>query len=474
MGSEAEAPWRRLHPASLAVNLVPTAWRTLTRVWPLLLALVVQRSVQSSVQGAMDLGFIGFFFLLAAGRTVLHFATLRYRFAHGRLEIQQGLLSRVERALDPARIQNVAIVQNLFHRLAGLVELRVEMAGVAGSATDGLLSALSVAEAEALRQQLGQAGAPVDAAAHDVEPHDRIGLLEVVAYGVSAGRVGAAAVAIGIGMDVMNQVAPGAVPASASAMGKLAWVGLGLVGVAGGYGISVGSAILRWYGARWWQTGDILHFEAGLLTRRRMDIPLRKLQMVQVSEPILRRWMGYATLLFDTAANSGPPTAGVVPTEGFVPMVAHEEVVDRVARAFPALDTPIEGHLLPCAPRAVGRAVLRGTLRWLAIAAAVHAFAHAPFVWALVPAGALFAWLDARRQGWQVTDRFIVVRRGFLSRDTWVLPREKVQSLRWTQGPVQRLSGLGTVTVWFPGGRLPLPDVRVADAQAVFARLQAR
>ncbi len=468
MESDVEVPWRRLHPASLLVNLVPTTWRTVTRVWPLLVAIVVQ----GSVQGAVDLGLIGLFFAVAVGRTVLHFVTVRYRFAHGRLELQEGLLSRVERALDPSRIQNVAIVQNLFHRLAGLVELRVEMAGASGSTSDGLLSALSVEEAEALRVQLGRVGAHVAAPASEVEAHDRVGALEVIAYGVSAGRVGAAAVAIGFGLDVWNQLQPGSAPTAQ--LGKLAWLGLALVGIGSGYLLSVGSAVLRWYGARWWQTGDVLHFEAGLLTRRRMDIPLGKLQTVQVSEPILRRWMGYATLLFDTAASGGPPVPGAVPTEGCVPMVAREDVVDRVARAFPGLDTPIDGDLLPCAPATVRLAVFAGLLRWFAIAAVIHFATGLAWAWAALPVGGLLAYLDARRQGWRVTDRFIVVRRGFLSRDTWVLPREKVQSVRWTQGPLLRLNGLGRVTVWFPGGRLAIPDVRAGEAEALFSTLQAR
>ncbi len=469
MGSEGEVPWRRLHPASLAVNLLPTTGRTFLRLWPLLVAIVVG----GSVRGAVDIGIIGLFLFLAVSRTVLHFLTVRYRFANGRLEIQEGLIARVERAFDPARVQNVSIVQNVFHKFAGLVELRLEMAGGTGTtAGDGLLSALSVEDAESLRRQLGRPGAHIDAAARPEEALDSAGLLEIVAYGVTEGRVGAAVLAVGLFMDVGTEWAP--VPNAAAGLGSFGIVGVVLVIVAGGYGLSVVSAVLRHFGAKWWREGDHLHFEAGLFTRRRMDIPLKKLQMVQIAEPILRRTMGFGTLLFDTAANVGPEAGEGGATEGHVPMVASEDIPDRVLAAFPDLDTAVHEGLLPCAQGAVWRAVAGGALRWAGFAALLHFAAGQPTGWLLVVVGGLLALLEARRQGWRVSDRFIVVRRGFLSRTTWVLPREKVQSVRWVQGPVLRSGRLGRVVVWYPGGQLALPDVAEGEARAIFEALRDR
>ena len=466
-----DVPWRRLHPASLLVNLVPTAWRTFLRVWPLLLALVVGRSVQ----GVLDLGLIALFFMMAVLRTVLHFATLRYRFAAGRLEIHYGLFGRVHRALSPERIQNVAVVQNVFHKLAGLVELRIEMAGDTGlAAADGLLSALSIEEAEFLRSQLGRPGSHVAAPRGEVEAIDSAGLLEVVAYGMSAGRVGTAAVAVGVLLDLANNLAPGSMALRPENLGPFAMVGLALLALAGGYLLSVGAAVLRWYGHQWWRDGDHLHFESGLLTRRRMDIPLRKLQLVQASEPLVRRAMGFASLLLDTAALAGPTTRDSVATEGYVPMVDRAHLVERIREAFPGLDTPIDGDLQPCAPQAVARAVVGGALRTAVVCVPLGAVLHQPGFWALPLLAGAVGFLDGRRQGWQLTPKFIVVRRGFLSRDTWVLPRDKVQSVRMEEGPVQRAVGLGRVVIWFPGGRLPLPEVQAADARAAFASLRDR
>lgn len=92
------------------------------------------------------------FFGLTIVRTVTHFMTLRYRVHDGRFEVRSGLLNRRARVLDPARIQNIEAVQNLFHKAAGLIEVRVETAGDAS--TQGLLSALSTDEAARLEAEL--------------------------------------------------------------------------------------------------------------------------------------------------------------------------------------------------------------------------------------------------------------------------------------------------------------------------------
>jgi len=166
----------------------------------------------------------------------------------------------------------------------------------------------------------------------------------------------------------------------------------------------------------------------------------------------------------------GLPAAGGA-TEGMVPMVAHEEAHDRVRRCFPAYDLPADQVLRPCAPRAVSRATFFGAARWAILATLGSVWLGESWVWALVPYGALVGFLDARRQGWWLSDAFIVVRRGFLRRDTWILPRGKVQSVHWVQSPTMRASGLARVVVWMPGGRLALPDLRSDDARAVYASI---
>ena len=133
--------WKRLHPSSLFINIFPQMWSTTIRnAWPILL-LIVAGGEGAGTQ-IIDMVFVSIFLAISMLRTAIHFFTLRYRISpeNKKLEIKMGLLVRHKRTVDPKRVQNIEMVQNPLHKLAGLVELRIETAGDAS--TRGLLSAL--------------------------------------------------------------------------------------------------------------------------------------------------------------------------------------------------------------------------------------------------------------------------------------------------------------------------------------------
>lgn len=464
MASDA-ARWRSLEPASLLVNLVPDLWRTAKNIWPLLLALLVG----GPVEGIGNLVLIGLFFVLGAARTVVHFLTLRYRVHEGKLEIRSGLLARSHRVIDPGRIQNMEIVQNVFHKLAGLVELRVETAGEAG--VEGLLSAIGVSEARALRAQLYRPGAKPDEVERAEVLH-AVSMLELVGYGVSAGRVGAAVLMFGFAMEVLGPLSPVAVQNAVGELRPGAAGGLLLLALAGAYVVSVGGSILRYYGFRLLRGPDGIRLAGGLLTRRRIEIPVSKVQVVRVEEPWVRRAMGFGTIHIETAAVGLPEDASAA--EGMIPMVATEELTDMARLVLPRLECdPWADPLLPAAPRALVRALLGATVRWSFLATIAAWFFESKLPFLVVPIGLALAALDWSRQGWRVLPATIVTRTGFLTRRTWILHRDKIQSLHLHQGPILRWQRLAQVEVWVAGTRITLPDLREADASRVYAELVA-
>jgi putative membrane protein len=70
-------------------------------------------------------------------------------------------------------------------------------------------------------------------------------------------------------------------------------------------------------------------------------------------------------------------------------------------------------------------------------------------------------------------DRYVVASRGRICRKTTWVPLEKVQSVRWVQGPWQRRVGLATVRLDVAGRRVTasIQDRSVAEADELLARL---
>jgi putative membrane protein len=75
--------------------------------------------------------------------------------------------------------------------------------------------------------------------------------------------------------------------------------------------------------------------------------------------------------------------------------------------------------------------------------------------------------------GWGGDQRYVVASRGRVCRKTTWIPLEKVQSIRWVQGPLQRRLGLATVRLDVAGRRVTgaLQDRAAAEAASLLARL---
>lgn len=471
--SPPDTDWHALQPASLVVNLVPDLWRTFKGVWPLLLAAVLGGPV-----AGVNVGLIALFLSLSIGRTVAHFLTLRYRWSEGRLQIRSGVVARQFRVIDPARIQNVEIVRGVFHKLAGLVELRVETAGERGA--EGLLSAISEAEARDLQARLyGAAHAAHPALTDGAVPRPAapemlyaMGPAELVGYGVSAGRVGAALLVAGVLMEWGGLLAPALVRDALRDLRAPIVFGVMLFALAGAYATSVIGATVRHYGFRMVRSPRGVRIEGGLFTTRGVEIPLAKVQLLRVEEPPVRRLMGYASLHVETAAMGVPEEEAV--SEGFVPMVADMDLPHVARLVLPGLDVdPWEQRLRPPAARALWRGIVARTLRWALLGAIAGAFTGHVALIALAALGPVLAWADWRTQGWCVSGAHVVARRGVWPRETWVLPRGKIQSVHLRQGPLQRWNGLAAIEVWAAGARVVLPDLDAPEARRVFEDLVA-
>ena len=479
MASDAAAPtvgadegWQGLHPASVVVNLVPRTWATLRSAWPLLAAALYG---QANGQGLFDLLLISVFFGLAIGNTVVHFLTLRYRLVDGRLEIRSGLLNRQARVISADRVQNVEMVRNIFHRMSGLVEVRIETAS--GTEIEGMLSALSVDDAQHLitALQAARGDAPTAAEPDAADVLVRNGTSELLWYGATGTRIGAAALLLGLAYEAMmlrGPVDPEALEAPRTHLGALTALVV-VAAVTGAWLIGLGTALLRHHWFRLVRSGKGLVAEQGLFTLRRTELRLSKVQLVTIVEPWLRRAFGFGSVWVETAA-AREGGDGTQRSEAAVPYVEQQAYRAVVGAAVPldGLD-PADLVLLPPHPATMTRAILLALVRSAFIVGIAVAWFR---LWGLlallvVPVSVFFAVLDVRTQGFLVTDALVVARRGWLDRRTSLLARGKLQSASVDQGPLLRALGLSLVHLRVAGSRVVLPALAHADAVALLHRL---
>lgn len=477
-----DGAWKRLHPAAVVVNLVPRTWRVVRSLWPLALALVWRGSLDdasTALAGLIDILLVSVFFLLTVGGTVVHWATLRYRVRSDQLEIQSGLIRRQERVIDPARIQNIEIVQTLIHRAVGLVEVRIETAS--GSEVEGMLSGLTVSEAEALRHTLEHHRAdralPGMSPSSDEPPLLANSMAELVAFGATSGRFTAAIAILGVITEAWTWTEMASDPSKAgevlSLPGALQAIAIGLAIVAGAWLLGIGAALVRHWNFRLDYQDEGLIVQGGLTTRRRLEIPLRKVQIVRVSESMVRRWIGYGTFTLESAA----PRTGEGGTErraAMAPWVSKGQLPALSELVIPGLDIdPWQTTLRLPHRKALSRALSRSTVQVLILTAVIWALAF-PYAWltlAAIPVALGLAWLHWRHQGWKITPHVVVARRGYFNQQTTVVSRHRIQSVGLSQGIILRALGLGRVRVRVAGNGVNLPLMAWDEATEIARKL---
>ncbi len=480
-GGGPDVGWRMLHPASLLVNVVPRLLRLLGSFWPLLLLAWLGRDARGP--DGVELLLLGGVLASGVVSSALHWATLRYRVTEGMLEVQTGLLNRQTRQLTAGSVQDVELVASVFHRVAGLVEVRIQTAS--GLDVEGQLSALDLGEAErvvaALRRETPVSAEARSAPLHALTPGD------LALHALTAVSLGPLIAILALGQEVVallwvgDAARPGELPdvdmerlstLSAVPPAALIVAVIALALLAGAL-----PALFRHAGFALRREGEALVVAEGLFTRRRVVVRPARLQRLVVAEPILRRALGFATLALETAAvraGRGGLERAVVQ----VPVVRTErmaalfrELLSEDARAD--LDAPLQ----PPPPAARVRAIVQGTLRGLALAGAIAAVP--PWTawdvgWlALVPASVALGLLDVAHQGTHLGGRVLVVRRGWWRRETVLVARARVQAATVRQGPFLARYGLAVVVVRVAGSGVALPLLQEPDARRLVGALLA-
>ncbi|MFC4506305.1 MULTISPECIES: PH domain-containing protein [Streptomyces] len=313
----------------------------------------------------------------------------------GELRIRTGLLFRRTAHIRIERIQAVDVTQPLLARIAGVAKLRLD---VVGAEKKDELAFLGEAEARELRAELlARAAGFAPETAHEVGEAPARELLRVPARDLAIALVltgatwGALAAAL---------VVPPLLWLATHSVVTVLATGLPLLGAAGAR--SAG----RFVGEYDWTVGespDGLRIDHGLLDRAHETVPPGRVQTVRIVEPLLWRRRGWVRVELNVAGSANSVLVPVAPRE------AAEAVI---ARVLPGTAVPDPASLAR-PPRRAGRCV--------------------PLWW--------------RGYGIAVTDTVFAARHGLLHRSLALVPHAKVQSVRLSQGPWQRLWRLADVHV---------------------------
>ncbi len=415
--------------------------------------------------------------LILAVIRVLSFQRHTYELTGGRIIERSGIISRKERALEIARIQQIDTERTLLDRVVGTCELRLETAADSGD-SELQLRVVSVEEAARLRSllerrpgaTLATQGDPAQPATAGSTVHgmfvpdepDHVRAREETLVTVSIPRVALASVTgprliaipatlalvVGfIGENAAFDTAADRVGDLTSSLGALAIGMLIVAGIILSLIVTAVTGVLRDGGFIISQRGDDLLVRRGLTTTRSATVPLRRVQRVTIQRRWLHTKLGFASVTVHSAGggatgDGGPGTA--LDRALTVPLMPEADVEALVLRilaidALPAL----AGH-----PRAARRRAIFASTVWAALLSLpiIGAATSLRLWWllALVPPLVAFgayagiksyAWLASGQDG--IT---VAARTGLLGHSIDISPLRKTQGSTASSSWFQRLA----------------------------------
>jgi len=465
MPSDAAGRTQRLHPVSLLFSVGAVARRLLV---PGIALLFVSRGSNYEI-------YLMIFFIPVAIAAIVRYMAYRYRLGDEGMMVREGVLTRNERHIPYARIQNVNLVQNPFHRLLRVAEVHLETAS--GTKPEAIIRVLSLASVEAIRERVfrsrtidtsvarGAAGEQEDPAQSLLELPTR----ELILLGLISNRGMAVIAAVmgvvwqfdlwGFDWSRIAEQAPKLTEKIGIPMEKpslAVTLALGIAAVIFGIVLmkflSIVWALFRFHGFSLERSGRDLRARYGLFTRYTAVIPSNRIQLLSLrTTPLHRLWNRSGVLAETAGGGSGNEGEERTATHRlWLAPIIEAGQVDALNRAIlPDVDLRnAQWNRLPVRARrrirnlcfvwstlvTIGAIALLG---WWALAVAAVAFA-----WSLVHAAQWW-----KHAAWTLAPTAMAFRSGWWTRRASIVRFAKIQTVSMGQSPFDRRHDMARLVV---------------------------
>jgi putative membrane protein len=450
---------RRLHPLSFVFAIADSAKQFLV---PALLALFATGRSAWEVWGAVVLVPIA---IVAIGRAL----SFRYRFDQTELVIRSGFIFRRVRHVPYDRVQNVDAIQNVLHRLLGVIEVKVETGG--GTETEAFLRVVSRDALDEIRARIfAGRTAPADEAAPAAAPPDVLLALsprEAFLFGLVHGRgmivfgaifgllwefgltdavtnrfFGKDSAGAGLFRNILLAIVDDApFPVLQVAVSLLGFILLLTVLRV----LSAAWTALKYHGFRLTRSGDDLRSEYGFLTRVTSTIPVRRIQKLTIREGPWHRLVGRVSVGVQTAGGH-VQEANESTRSWLAPLVPRDALPVLLNGIVPEATVDVDWQ--PVHPRGVRREFVGGMIFLVPVTIALW---FSIGWWVLLLASVMAGWLYvyARKSiaamRWAIATETVQFMSGWIWRNRLVAPLTKVQVVSRHQSPFDRRHGMTTV-----------------------------
>lgn len=433
------------------------------------------------------IGLVVVLFTLVAG--IIKWKRFVYWFEDGELRIEYGLFVKKKRYIPFDRIQSLDYTEGIFHRLFGLVKVKVETAG-SGKAgeSEAVLTAVKREDADRIANKMEEAkrGFPKQALSaeeaslvelpekKEVRVFYRMTLKELIVLATTSSGIGVVLSAVAVFLSQFSDILPfEAVYEEVMLFLRFGYLIVALViftVLTIAWVISVFLTIFANYQFTIQADEDNIYITRGLLEKKKISVPFKRVQGIKISQNPLREWFGYATVTVESAGGSLGDKEEKI---RLFPLAKKSAMLPVLTELFP--ETEWKPTLIGAPKRSV-HFYYRLDFIWGIPLIAAISYLFYPYGLAsllLIPVIVLLGVWQHRTVGYSLSGKQLTMQfRGF-SKHSFYLMMKRVQVVDVTQSYFQRRKELVSIEATIKSGVLGasarIIHMETSDAERILA-----
>ncbi|MGG0186947.1 PH domain-containing protein [Bacillus rhizoplanae] len=273
-----------------------------------------------------------------------------YRFTYTITEeqviLEQGWLNKKRKYIPKERIQAIHESQNIIHRLFGLTELQIDTAGSREGA-EIVLQIITKEEASQIQGQLSERRRMIQ---EDIAvlPIFTLSNKKTFLYAATSGSIGFVfSVLLGIYTEIDEYVSIHFKLENFQSQTPSFYGEVAIAVLTAGWLLGTLLVYQKYHGFTVVKQKDELVITRGLFEKKKLIVPLDRIQAIKVEENIIRQWLGYATIRFVSASSSSKEEEYAGFRLVCFPLVKRSHIPYLLQRYFPDYRAPSSFQHLP-------------------------------------------------------------------------------------------------------------------------------
>lgn len=388
---------------------------------------------------------------------IIRWWTFVYWFEDNEFRVEYGLFVKKKRYIPFDRIQSFHYKETVFHRLFGLVQVMVETAGNNNGRPEVVLAAITKEAAVQIEQETKKVKTD-ELATGEQELHGKIqqdvhvihkmpakDLLLLAATSNSIGVVIAGVAAI------FSQISD-LIPYDWLFEELSAFIQFGVMVVAAtiflafviAWGVSVLITFVNYYDFTVVEENDRIVITKGLFEKKRITLPLNRVQAIKIVENPLRQMMKYATVAVESASGGFGEKEKTIT---LFPIISRKEMLEPLQRLFPHFDFQMWENLIRPPKKAKPHFYrIQFLLLLPVIICCSYFFYPIGLLSAVFPLIAIMLGLwRYKTTGYWISGNQLTLQYRRLSRVTFIAERKRIQAMEKRQNYFQKRKNIATV-----------------------------